>query len=53
MLAFSLLLENEARMAFSAIITDFALQEDLGYHILDNKVFLGLSRETEKTGSVV
>ena len=26
-------------MAFSAIVTDFALREDLGYRILDNKVF--------------
>jgi hypothetical protein len=39
MLALSLLLENEAWMAFIAIVTDSALREHLGYHIPDNKVF--------------
>ena len=44
--------ENEAWMAFSAIITDFALWKDSDCHILENKVF-GLLRETEETSSLV
>ena len=35
-------------MAFTTIITDFALKEDLGYHILDNKVFWDCREKLKK-----